>query len=86
MPRVQIDATPIDQDQAATLVAHHLAMAAALFQALPEGNEAEVMCAALEAQFQGFELEHKAASFFVASIVESYEALRFEDGEDQQEE
>ena len=86
MPRVQVDAATIDQDQAATLVAHHLAMAAALFQALPEGNEAETMRAALDAQFQGFELERKAASFFVASIVESYEALRFEDGKDQQEE
>ena len=79
MTRVQVDATTIDQDQAATLVAHHLAMAAALFQALPEGNEAETMRAALDAQFQGFELERKAASFFVASIIESYDALKDED-------
>ena len=86
MARVQVDTTTVDRDQAATLVAHHLAVAAALFQALPEGNEEEAMRAALDAQFQGFELERKAASFFVASIVESYEALRFEDGEDQQEE
>lgn len=79
MPRVQVDTATIDQDQAAALVAHHLAMAAALFQALPEGNEAETMRAALDAQFQGFELERKAASFFVASIVESYDALKDED-------
>ena len=85
MPRVQVDAATIDQDQAAALVAHHLAMAAALFQALPEGNEAEAMCTALDAQFQGFELERKAADAFTSSIVDSYEALRFEDGEDQQE-
>lgn len=85
MPRVQVDTATIDQDQAATLVAHHLAMAAALFQALLEDNEAETMRAALDAQFQGFDLERKAANAFVTSIVESYEALRFEDGEDQQE-
>lgn len=79
MPRVQVDATPIDQDQAATLVAHHLAMAAALFQALPEGNEAATMRAALMAQFQGYELEAKAASFFVTSIIDSYDALKDQD-------
>ena len=79
MARVQVDTTPIDQNQAAALVAHHLAMAAALFQALPEGNEAATMRTALAAQFQGFELEHKAASFFVASIVDSYDALKDKD-------
>jgi len=54
-------------------------MAAALFQALPEGNEAETMSAALDAQFQGFELERRAAACFVASIVDSYEKLKDED-------
>jgi len=85
MSRVQVDLSTIDQDQAASLVAHHLAMAGAMFQALPEGGEAEAMHRAIEVQFQGFNLEKKAASFFVASIIESYEALRFEDGEYQQE-
>lgn len=79
MPRVQVDTATIDQDQAAMLVVHHLAMAAALFQALPEGNEAETMRAALDAQFQGFELERRAAAHFVASIVDSYEKLKDED-------
>ncbi len=79
MARVQVDTTPVDQDQAAALVAHHLAMAAALFQALPEGNEAATMRAALIAQFQGFELEAKAASFFVTSIIDSYDALKDKD-------
>ena len=79
MARVQVDMPTIDTKEAASLVVHHLAMAAALFQALPEGNEAETMRAALDAQFQGFELERTAASFFVASIVESYDALKDED-------
>ena len=79
MPRVQIDAAAIDQDQAATLVAHHLAMAVALFQALPDGNEEEAMCAALDAQFQGFELERDAADAFVSSIIASYDAFKDED-------
>lgn len=79
MPRVQVDITPIDQDQAAALVAHHLAVAAALFQALPEGNEEEAMRAALDAQFQGFELERKAADAFALSIIASYDALKDED-------
>lgn len=79
MARVQVDLAPIDQDQAAALVVHHLAMAAALFQALPEGNEAATMRAALIAQFQGFKLEGTAASFFVASIIDSYAALKDKD-------
>ena len=79
MPRVQVDTATIDQNQAATLVAHHLAMAEAMFQALPEGNKAEVMRHALDAQFQGFNLERKAAAFFVASMVDSYDALKEED-------
>ena len=79
MARVQVDTTPVDQDQAAALVAHHLAMAAALFQALPEGNEAATMRAALDAQFQGFELERKAADAFALSIIASYDALKDED-------
>ena len=79
MARVQVDTTPVDQDQAAALVAHHLAMAAALFQALPEGNEEETMRAALDAQFQGFELEREAADAFALSIIDSYEALKDED-------
>ena len=79
MPRVQVDTTTIDQDQAATLVAHHLAMAGAMFQALPEGNKAEVMRHALDAQFQGFNLERKAAAFFVTSMVDNYDALKEED-------
>ena len=79
MARVQVDTTPVDQDQAAALVAHHLAMAAALFQALPEDNEEEAMRAALEAQFQGFELEREAADAFALSIIASYDALKDED-------
>ena len=79
MSRVQVDAATVDQDQAATLVAHHLALAAALFQALPEGNEVEAMQAALDAQFQGFELERKAADAFALSIIASYDALKDED-------
>ena len=79
MARVQVDTTPVDQDQAAALVAHHLAMAAALFQAVPEDNKAATMRAALMAQFQGFELESTAASFFVASIIDSYDALKDKD-------
>ena len=79
MTRVQVDTAPVDQDQAAALVAHHLAMAAALFQALPDGNEEEAMRAALDAQFQGFELERKAADAFALSIIDSYDALKDED-------
>ena len=79
MARFQVDIAPVDQDQAATLVAHHLAMAAALFQALPEGNEEETMRAALDAQFQGLELERKAADAFALSIIDSYDALKDED-------
>ena len=79
MTRVQVDTAPVDQDQAAALVAHHLAMAAALFQALPDGNEEEAMRAALDAQFQGFELERKAADAFALSIIASYDALKDED-------
>ena len=79
MPRFQVDIATIDQDQAATLVAHHLAMAGAMFQVLPEGNEAEVMRHALDAQFQDFNLERKAAAFFVTSMVDSYDALKEED-------
>ena len=79
MTRVQVDTATVDRDQAATLVAHHLAMAAALFQALPEDNEEETMRAALDAQFQGFELERKAADAFALSIIASYDALKDED-------
>ena len=79
MTRVQVDTAPVDQDQAAALVAHHLAMAATLFQALPDGNEEEAMRAALDAQFQGFELERKAADAFALSIIDSYDALKDED-------
>ena len=79
MSRVQVDLSTIDQDQAASLVAHHLAIAGAMFQALPEGGEAEAMRHAMEAQFQGFNLEKKAASFFVASLVDSYEKLKEDD-------
>ena len=79
MARVQVDTAPVDQDQAAALVAHHLAMAAVLFQALPEGNEEETMRAALDAQFQGFELEREAADAFALSIIDSYDALKDED-------
>jgi len=79
MSRAQVDLATINQDEAASLVTHHLAMAGAMFQALPEGNEAEAMRHALDAQFQGFNLERKAASFFVASLVESYEKLKEED-------
>lgn len=85
MSRVQVDLATVNQDEAASLVAHHLAIAGAMFQALPEGNEAEAMRHAIDAQFQGFNLERKAASFFVTSLAESYEALKFEDGENQQE-
>ena len=79
MTRVQVDTAPVGQDQAAALVAHHLAMAAALFQALPDGNEEEAMRAALDAQFQGLELERKAADAFALSIIDSYDALKDED-------
>lgn len=79
MARVQIDLVTVDQDQAAALMAHHLAMAAALFQALPDGNEEEVMRDALDAQFQGFELEREAADAFVSSIIASYDVFEGED-------
>lgn len=79
MTRVQIDLATVDQDQAATLMAHHLAMAAVLFQALPDGNEEEVMRDALDAQFQGFELERDAADAFVSSIIAGYDLLEDED-------
>lgn len=78
MPRVQVDIATIDQDQAAALVAHHLAMAAAMFQALPEDNEDEVMHSALVAQFDDFGLEYKAAVAFTNSLINSYDALKDE--------
>lgn len=79
MSRVQVDMPTIDTEEAASLIAHHLAMAAALFQALPDGNEVEAMRTALDAQFQGFELEREAADAFVWSIITGYEALDDED-------
>ena len=78
MLRVQVDLATVNRDEAASLVAHHLAMAGAMFQALPEGNKAEAMLQAIDAQFQGFNLERKVASFFVASLIESYEKLKEE--------
>lgn len=79
MSRVQVDLATVDQDEAASLVAHHLAMAGAMFQALPEGGEAEAMRHALDKQFQGFNLERKAAASFVTSIVNSYYDLKEDD-------
>jgi hypothetical protein len=79
MSRVQVDLATVDQDEAASLVAHHLAMAGAMFQALPEGNEAEAMRHAIDQQFQGFNMEAEAAHRFCDILVARYEALKDDD-------
>lgn len=79
--RVQVDLPPIDQDSAATLVVHHLALAMGYFQGLPEGNERETMDAEIKRQFQGFGIEKEVAGIFSDAICSQYERLAFEDGE-----
>lgn len=79
MPRVQVDFAPIEQTQAASLVIHHLAMAAGIFQGLPEGDEREQLKTCVEETFQGWNIERKAVEAFVEAICSAYDELRFQD-------
>lgn len=78
MPRVQVYFAPIDQAQAASLVIHHLAMAAGIFQGLPEGNEREQLKACIEETFLGWEIEGKAIEAFVEAICSAYDELHWQ--------
>ena len=80
MARVQVDMPTVDTEQAVALVVHHLAMAMALFQALPEDvNEREALQAAIDEQFQGFSLEVEVANRFADVLCAQYDAIKFED-------
>ncbi len=79
--KVQVDLPPIDQDNAAALVVHHLALAMGYFQALPEGGERETTEAQIKEQFQGFTLEQEVANTFSDTLCSQYERLAAEDDE-----
>lgn len=77
MPRVQVDHSPVECDNAAELIIHHLACAAALFQALPDdSNERETLMSLVEERFQGWGIEKAASTVFVDSLCQSYDALK----------
>ena len=80
MSRVQVDMPTVDTKEAASLVVHHLAMAMALFQALPDnGIERDTLQAAIDEQFQGFSLEAEVANRFADALCAEYDALKDED-------
>ena len=80
MARVQVDMPAIDTEKAASLVVHHLAMAMALFQALPyNGLERDTLQAAIDEQFQGFGLEAEVANRFADVLCAKYDAFKDED-------
>lgn len=82
MARVQVDMPTIDTKEAASLVVHHLAMAMALFQALPDNDndiERDTLQAAIDEQFQGFSLEAEVANRFADVLCAKYDALKDED-------
>ena len=80
MSRVQVDMPTIDTEEAASLVVHPLAMAMALFQALPDnGIERDTLQAAIDEQFQGFSLEAEVANRFADALCAKYDALKDED-------
>lgn len=85
MYKVQVDLPPVDQERSAQLVVHHLALAFGYFQAMPEGSEREALSAAIDEQFQGFNLEAEIAHRTCDDLVRVYDDLNFEDGESQQE-
>lgn len=75
MSRYQVDIAPVDQENAATLVVHHLALAMGYFQALPTGDEREALADKIAERFQGFQIENRIATSFADTICEEYEAL-----------
>ena len=79
--RVQVDYAPVERTKAAELVVHHLAMAAGLFQALEEDTEMQVLGPLIEAQFQGWDIERRAAAAFVTNLNNSYLELKEEQDE-----
>ena len=79
MPRFQVDIAPADQEQVPSLVVHHLALAMGYFQAMPEGNEREVLQAYIDQQFQGFNLEAETANRFADELCARYNALKEQD-------
>ena len=81
MSKVQVDLPPVDQELSAQLVVHHLALAFGYFQAMPEGGEREALRAAINEQFQGFNLEAEIARQACDDLVQAYDDLREESGD-----
>ena len=75
MFRYHVNITPIDQENAAILVVHHLALAMGYFQALPVDNEHQTLMDEIAKRFEGFNLEAQVATAFADAIREECNAL-----------
>jgi hypothetical protein len=73
--KVQVDLPPVSQENAVTLVVHHLALAMGYFQALPEGGEREALAVQIKEHLYGFPLERGVAGTFVDALCDQYECL-----------
>lgn len=79
---VQVDSIPVAQDSAAFLVIHHLGLAAAYFQGIPEGSlgfERKLLEGVADTMMQGYPTERAATQAFIESITQSYDDTLDED-------